>query len=175
MIEYSKVSIQKLSAGSLRLEIRALNYSSIMMCVLFALGLISLLFPFSILLISSIEIGLGYVITLGIFLGSSIFFFRHFIWGLYGKEVYIISATKLIYYNDYKLFKDNFKSLHLKNLKIGYFIDNNSSEVKIFSKVDEVNDFVCYLVLINNGEFVKSSVPIKCSYINDIVSNLMFS
>ena len=172
MDEKSRVFVRKKKDDSLRLEIGTLKPSWLMLCVLFALGLICLIFPFSLLFVTALDIGVGYVITLIIFLGSSIFFFRNFLWSLHGKEVYDISSNKLEYYYDYKLFKDNLNSLLLSDLKIGYCKKNNPNDVIMHSKMGRVDDFDCYLVFVNKEEFIKSSIAVHYKNVNDVVNSL---
>ncbi len=51
----------------------------------------SLIFPFSILLI--IKVKLSFIITIILFGGSFIFFFRYLLWNYKGKEVYNLKSA----------------------------------------------------------------------------------
>lgn len=77
--------------------------------VIFLLVLISIVIPIGgfIHFAKSAEgIPFGFIITCIIFLGVAGYFMRLFLWNRYGKEIFILSKDKLVYYYDYHLFKD---------------------------------------------------------------------
>jgi hypothetical protein len=51
-----------------------------------------------------------------IFWGSGFYLLRILLWNLFGQEILILEKNKIIYFADYRLFKDGRKELDLDNL-----------------------------------------------------------
>lgn len=167
-----RVKIENLQNDYLKLEIRTSPINMFALGILLVIGLFCFIIPISILLIPALEIGIGFVITLILFWGSSIFFIRNFLWNKYGKEVYEIGKSNLDYYYDYRLFKDNVKKVNLDNLKIGYCKIEAPNDVTLYSKDDKIFDYDCYLVFVNNDEFIKSNISINYKHLSEIAERL---
>lgn len=136
--------------------------------VIFLLGLFSLILPFSILFINELEIGFGYLITLFIFIGSSLFFFRIYLWNTYGKEIYQIEKNKISYFYDYRLFKDNRKKISFKRLEIAYYKLDDLNNLCSISVEDKNINLACYICLVADAEIIKSNIPVTFKHLKQL-------
>lgn len=91
----------------------------------------------------------GIVITYILFWGSGIYMTRLLLWNIYGREVYRIEKGKLIYYVDYKYFKDNSKEVNL-------------SEATFLIKPDKMYGEIFYNIqIISIAVEINSSINLK--------------
>lgn len=75
---------------------------------------------------------------------------RLYLWNTYGREVFVIQSGKLIYYADYKLFKDRNKVISFNKIDICYlnndelfFINDVKSKDQEF--LFETKSSLCFL------------------------------
>ena len=75
---------------------------------------------------------------------------RLYLWNTYGREVFVIQSGKLIYYADYKLFKDRNKVISFNKIDICYlnndelfFINEVKSKDQEF--LSETKSSLCFL------------------------------
>ena len=123
--------------------------------VLALLIVVSFLIPPAATVVSiqhDIRLNIGIVVSYLLFWGIGIYFIRVLLWNSYGKEVLILEKDELNYYADYKLFRDNKKTLKRIDLKIeiieliigkekkGTLIFNNSIETVIKLPISELNE-----------------------------------
>lgn len=168
----SAIKIERYDNEYLKIEIRASSSNFFVLGVLLTLSVFCFFLPLSILLISAIDVGIGFVFTLILFWGSSIFFIRNFLWNMYGKEIYKISSSNLDYYYDYRFFKDNLTKVELDSLKIGYCMKDAPNDVILYSKDDMIIGDDCYLVFVNNDKLIKSNIAINYKEISKIAKVL---
>jgi hypothetical protein len=122
--------------------------------VLALLTVVSFLIPPAVTVVSiqyDIGLNIGIVVSYLLFWGIGIYFIRVLLWNSCGKEVLILEKDELNYYADYKLFRDNKKTLKRIDLKIeiieliigkekkGTLIINNSIETVIKIPSSEVS------------------------------------
>ena len=67
----------------------------------------------------------GFLISCILSVLVSIYLLRLYLWNKYGKEVFMIKDRNLIYYYDYKLYKDHQKEITFKTINV-YFLFNDS-------------------------------------------------
>ena len=155
------VCIEGKSSDLKKISIETKEGKPSLLIVLLSLGLFCLIFPFSLLFFDELKIGFGYVLTLVIFLGSSAFFTRLFLWNKYGKEIYEIKKDKIIYFYDYKFFKDNRQEFLTESLRIGFFKEKNSNKLIILDPTSEEVNEGCYLAFVSDDDYIKSNIPIS--------------
>lgn len=143
----SNIIIKKQNNKNLIFEINVFKSNIIVLGILLFFSLFCLAFPILIFVIAKTNISFGYIISFLIFISSAIFFFRVFLWNYYGKERYNIFPNKLIFYSDYKVFKDNKKNMLFDILHIGYCTKEYPNDILIYNK-DRLIDVDCYLVFI---------------------------
>lgn len=97
------------------------------------IGLFMFLFPIYALLFVVEEITFASILVCLFAWTVSGYFFKLYLWNKYGKDVFIIKENLLKTYNDYKLFKDNFKVYPYDKIDILFFKEDKTlyiSELK---------------------------------------------
>lgn len=131
--------------------------------LLLFLACFSILIPFSVFLITDLNIGFGFIVTLIIFIGSGVYFFRLFLWNRYGSEVYQIIRDQFIFFYDYKLFKDRISKKSFKSIKLGYRIQNDAREIFDLEYLSHEDKKSYYLSLKVDEEIFNSRTEISAS------------
>lgn len=103
---------------------------------------------------------------------------RLYLWNTYGREVFVIQSGKLIYYADYKLFKDRNKVISFNKIDICYlnndelffinevkskdqeFLSETKSSLYFFKNNDEMIESHIKLSLFDIIEIYNQSKPI---------------
>lgn len=93
-------------------------------------------------------LGIGILISYAFFWGIGFFILRFVLWNTYGQEVITFNKDRIVYYADFKLFKD--KPRVIKNQKITYVI---------FEEINEKGR----LIIENKTEKIETSIktPVK--------------
>lgn len=107
----------------------------------------------ALLILLHLSEGLSFVffISCMIFISVFCYFMRMYLWNKYGEEVIVINKDTLIVYDNYKYFKDNYKSYHYdtidiqigrnsKRQKINSLLTNSQSHTKNVYVAFKVND-----------------------------------
>lgn len=155
---------------SIFIEIETDEIRLIPKLILLFLMTLSLIVPFGVLayaINNDMQIGFGYVFSLLLFLAVFIFFLRMFLWNSCGKEFFLIENNTILFYNDYKYFKDNIKELKFSQITYGYITE----ETQEFNQIDDIKNVENYgqfSILIDNNELLKSNISIKIKYIKNI-------
>jgi hypothetical protein len=164
-----KNTINNSRIGLIELCISSSSSKVVIAVILFLLGLSCASFPISILFIDDLEIGFGFVIiTIPIFWGSSIYFFRLLLWNHFGKEIYRIEKNKITYYYDYYLFKSNLKFMKFKEIEVAYNTLNNPDELYFISDNNTKLDIDCYLIFIIKTKIIKTHFLVDYSFIEEV-------
>lgn len=165
MNKVGTISIVEIDNDGVRVILSTSKPNVLIKTVLLLLGSFCVLFPLSILFVPQISVGFSYfAITIPLFGGSAVFFFRMLLWNYYGREVFELSETSLLQYNDYKLFKDNKKNIPFKSLQVGYAMLDNPNQVLIYPNEFKPDKKV-FLGLVLDGNIICSGILI---YSNDI-------
>lgn len=108
--------------------------SFILIVLIIAFLLLPIVF-FSIGIKYNIPIRITFIITFAIFWGASFFFLRKYLWGSYGKEIYVIKSNLLRYSYNYRLYTDKFEeSFEPKITNIGLI--NTNDKMIYFKDID---------------------------------------
>jgi hypothetical protein len=140
----------------------------ILMIILLLFGTFSFIFPFSLVFIDNLELGLGYIITLFLFLGSATFFFRAFLWNKFGKEVYRLGQNRFSYYYHYGLLKDNTRESSFKQMEIGFCKLKDQNKSHLISDETYGDSTLCYLSIMTDDNVITSKIPITYKYVKII-------
>ncbi len=146
--------------------------------------MISLLMPIAILtfmLINRAELKIGLFVSFAIFWGIGYFLFRVWTWNQNGKEMFEIGNDKIIYYADFKYFKDSHQQIDKKDVRfeinemlngkeryVQLLINNDKEEIESCINVEpnELKRFIEQLnYALNKKETRKSSRRSKGNYI----------
>lgn len=156
--------------NSILIEIRVNKAHTIARIILIILILISAITPIIVLFYAinmNREIGVGYIFSLLLFVISLIFFLRMFLWNAYGKEVFLIENNKVLFYNDYKYFKDNLKQFDFNKIIVGC-IPQGGEDFNKIKEVSKLHDYCRFSILVNDKELIKSNISIKTKIISKI-------
>lgn len=105
-----------------------------------AIASVIILLPIVVGLLILDEITFGFILTVLLSWLIASYFVRMFLWNKYGEEVFIIQGKTMESYNDYKLFKDNRKTISFNKMHVLYFIDVEwfyANEWKRINNMDE--------------------------------------
>lgn len=137
----------------------------------FSIPIITLIFAIS-------EIKITFIITLMVFWGSAIYFLRLLLWNLYGMEKLILDDNKLIFYNDYRFFKDNFIEESFTNIEIGISEYRSSglgiSEFKPIQMLENYanTDISGYFQLKYDNQIIHSSIKTPVNHMFDAADDI---
>lgn len=112
------------------------------------------------------EITFGFILTVLLSWLIAAYFVRMFLWNKYGEDVFIIQGKTMESYNDYKLFKDNRKTISFNKMHVLYFVDDEwfyVSEWKRIKNMDE-NQLSELGFLINKEEITSHRQIPDCRY-----------
>ena len=105
----------------------------------------------------------GFILTIVISVLISNYLLKLYLWNKYGKEVFIIQRDKLISYNDYKLFKNNYEEVPYISLSV--CIDYNDILIDVSGMLDDAkfettDSIICFNI---DGKTIKSEgkIPIE--------------
>lgn len=100
---------------------------------------------------------IGILISYAFFWGIGFFFLRFVLWNKYGQEVITFNKDKIIYYADFKLFKDG--QTTIKNQEITY---------DIFKEIDEKGR----LIIENETERIETSIKIPIKELKILIEKI---
>lgn len=167
------MSVREFNKRGVRIRLSPCKPNILVKVFLLLLSIFCVLFPLSILFIPQINVGFGYfTITIAIFGGSAIFFFRKYLWNYHGGEVFELSSSSLFQYNDYGLFRDNKRTISFKSLQVGYTMLNEPDQIFIYP--NEFNpDEKVHLSLVLDREAVRSEMVVLSTdikYLADVLN-----
>lgn len=99
-------------------------------------GLIMALLPIIVTVFLIKELSFGVILSWLISWLISGYFIRLYMWNKYGEDVFIIDNAVLTAYNDYKLFKDNYRHHQFKEIDVLYLINGDFVSIDKMSEVD---------------------------------------
>jgi hypothetical protein len=117
-----------------------------------------------IILSSGNGISFGFIITGIVSFLISHYLLRLYLWNRYGKETFILQKDKLISYNDYKFFKDNYQEMYYKSIRICIMLNEILMDVSLMSnnvQFSESESIICFDI---DGKIIKSNgkIPVEC-------------
>lgn len=150
--------------NSILIEVSVNKSHIIARLILIILILVSIIVPIVILFYAigvGRQIGVGYIFSLLLFIASFAFFLRMFLWNTYGKEVFLIENNKVLFYNDYKYFKDNLKQYEFSIEVILGCIPIGEEDFVQIKNVSALYDYCRFCILLNDKELIESNIPIR--------------
>ena len=141
---------------------------------LFILFLVSACLPIVVVLLWGDRIKFGFVITLFVFWGAAVYFLRLILWNLYGKEVFLITTTNCMSYQDYQLFKDRKMTKPIVEFTPIIVMESLlSSHEKInVAELDHENDYASLRLLFGSDELIESHIEISISELIKLTEDL---
>lgn len=158
----ANVKINVCDQENVSIEIRTCIENKTIIFIILMLGIISFILPIIvlILLFDIFDNVFGFLISLSLFWGSSIYFIRLFLWNYYGKEVYQKSYNKFHYYYDYKWFKDNVTTFSFKKISVG-FKQQYDNKTYILPDTQLKNEETCQLAFIIDNKTLVTKGKVK--------------
>lgn len=145
-------------------------------CVTTALGAtasVIILLPIVVGLLILDEITFGFILTVLLSWLIASYFVRMFLWNKYGEEVFIIQGKTMESYNDYKLFKDNRKTISFNKMHVLYFVDDEWFYASEWKRIKNMNENqLSELGFLINKEVITSHRQIPVADIIKISSEL---
>jgi hypothetical protein len=117
----------------------------------------------AIMMSSGNGISLGFIITCIVSFLISQYLLKLYLWNKYGKETFILQKDKLISYNDYKFFKDSYKEMYYKSMRICIMLNEILMDVSLMSnnaQFSESESIICFDI---DGKVIKSNgkIPVE--------------
>ena len=143
---------------------KASLFARIVLLVLMVLSFLLPLVVMTLLSLFELELNFGHFYWFIIFCLIGFYFLRLYLWNSYGKEIIEFEKERIIYFADYKLFKDSRKSINGINAKFEIKeIDSNTGKMGllIISNESEVIETVTKVKLQELADFLKkNNLPI---------------
>lgn len=114
-----------------------------------------------------LPIGLGFLISLVVFVASITYLVRLYLWNTYGKEYFLIENNTILFYNDYKYFKDNVVQIKFNKISFGFILSKNGTfyDMKNLPDRDEECRFT---ILIDDKKHLESDILTRLSFLKKI-------
>lgn len=109
-------------------------------------------------------ISFGFIITCIVSFLISHYLLKLYLWNKYGKETFILQKDKLISYNDYKFFKDNYQEIYYRSIQICVMLNEILMDVSLMlnnAQFSESEGIICFDI---DGKVIKSNgkIPVEC-------------
>lgn len=116
----------ELIEGSIYLKIKNSARNKCSIFFIGIAGLIMFFMPVLTILLLSIDLTLGTILSCLLAWLISGYLIRLYLWNKYGEEIFIIRGKTLEVYNSYKYYRDNRKSYQFNKLEIVFFVKENT-------------------------------------------------
>ncbi len=167
------MSVREFNKQGVSIRLSPCKPNSLVKVFLLLLSGLCVLFPLSILFIPQISVSFGYfTITLAIFGGSAIFFFRKYLWNYYGAEVFELGSKGLLQYNDYRFFRDNERTMSFNTLQVGYAMLDNPDQVLIYPDGFKPEERVFLGFVLDGEEAIRSETSVNTEDVKYLVDVL---